>query len=395
MGVGGCLLLVGCDNKKTVDLQMKTLFNLSIGKAEDQLDLLELPGVPATLKTRIFMRDGIFYIGNGNADKVMEFSSYGDILSLIYNKQTNPQPFMLQSNIAHDKISTKEAHPYPLRRVGEIAVTQDKTLLVEDQVPAERREFDKKLNAMLSSVVLRFRDDGSLIDYIGQEGVGGTPFPYIERIQSNSHGEIVVVCRTDTEWLVFWYTHSGELMYKVEIGVDNLPLPAVKGYVASLETIFADPDKRLLYLKIDYYSEEKSGGIRGNVDFSKSSVYWLNVDTQKYEGHVDLPRQVVEESSDGLLGTKKVEVLYELLGIAHGGYMFFLSPLQNNYYELLVLGQNGSVVRRSRIVLNDKEITFRTFYLDPSGVLTALLARNYGASVVWWRSDKLIDGAPK
>lgn len=395
IGFGSFLLLAGCDSRKTVDLPMKTLFNLSMGKGEDQLDLLELPGVPATQKTRIFMRDGIFYISNGNSDKVMEFSSYGDILSLLYNPKTNPPPFMLQTNVSSDKISTKEAHSYPLNGVGEIAVTPDKTLLVEDRVPTERREFDKKLHAMLSSVVLRFHDNGKLIDYIGQEGVGGTPFPYIERIQSNSRGEIIVICRTDTEWLVFWYSRSGELMYKVEIGVNNLPMPAAKGYVASLETIFADPVKRLLYLKIDYYRQHKTSSIRGNVDFYKSSVYWLNVDTQKYEGHVDLPRQVVEESGDGLLRTKKVEVLYELLGVARGGYMYFLSPLQNNHYELLVLNRSGSVVRRSRIILNDKEITFRTFYLDPSGVLTALLARNYNASVVWWRSDKLIEGLPK
>ena len=103
------------------------------------------------------------------------------------------------------------------------------------------------------------------------------------------------------------------------------------------------------------------------------------------------PRAVLQ-NGHGLLGSKKVEVLYELLGVADGGYMFFLSPLQNNYYELLVLGKNGTLVRRSRITLNDKKIAFRTFYLDPSGVLTALLAHNYGASVVWWRSDKLIEG---
>lgn len=395
VGLASSLLLAGCNSGKTVDLKMETLFNLTLGKAENQLDLLELPGVPTTRKTRIFMRDGLFYVGNGNADKVMEFSSYGDILSLIYNPVTNPEPLFLQSNPSHDTISTKEAHPYPLRNVGEIAVTQGKVLLVEDQVPVERQEFDKKLNAMLDSVVLRFRDNGSLIDYIGQEGVGGSPFPYIERIQSNSRGEIVVICRTDTEWLVFWYSRSGALMYKVEIGVDKLPLPAARGYVASLETIFADPDTHVLYLKIDYYSRDKTGGIRGDVDFNKSSVYWLDVDTRKYAGHVDLPRQVVEEGSNGVPGGKKVEILYELIGVAHGGYMFFLSPLQNNYYELLVLGKNGAVVRRSRIVLDDKKIAFRTFYLDPSGLLTALLVRNYGASVVWWRSDKLIDGLPK
>ena len=392
VAVGACLLLAGCDSRKTIDLEMKTLFTLSIGKADDQLDLLEMPGVPSTHKIRIFMRDGLFYISNGSADKVMEFSSFGDILSLLYNPATNPPPFLVQTNVAKEQLSTKEAHPYPLRNVGEVAVSKDKVLLVEDEVPAERQEYDKKLGAMLSQVVLRFRDDGSLIDYLGQEGVGGTPFPYIERIQSNTQGEIIVICRTQAEWIVFWYSPGGELLYKVEIGVNNLPLPAATGYVGSLENIFADPTKRMLYLKIDYYKTDASSITRGNVEFAKSSVYWLNVDTQKYVGHVDLPRHVVEQNSDGVLGTKQVEVLYELLGVAHGGFMFFLSPLQDNYYELLVIDQDGLILRRSRIVLNDKEIAFRTFYLDPSGVLSALLVRDYSASVVWWRSDKLIEG---
>ncbi len=277
--------------------------------------------------------------------------------------------------------------------MGELAVSPGKVLLVEDQVSAERQEYDKKLGAMLSYVVLRFRSDGTLIDYIGQEGIGGTPFPYIERIQTNSRGETIVICRTPADWLVFWYSPGGELEYKVEIGLKNLPLPAATGYTASLETIFADPARHLLYLKIDYYRADKTGGVRGNVEFAKSSVYWLNVDTQKYVGHVDLPRHIIEEKGNGAFGTKKVEVLYQFLGVARGGYMFFLSPLANNYDEVLVLDKQGNIVRRSRILLGDKSIAYRTFYLDPSGVLSALLVGNYSASVVWWRSDKLIEGA--
>ena len=393
-GFGLCLILAGCNDRRTIDLPMKSLFTLSIGKAEDELDLLELPGVPSTYKTTLFMRDGLFFIGNGEANKVMEFSSYGDILSLLYNPESNPRPVLLTSPLSTGSLSTREAHPYPFRRVGAVVATQNKMVLVEDRVPEERQEYDAKLGAVLDGVVLRFSENGTLIDYLGQEGVGGTPFPYIERLQSDSRGDIIVITRVPKEWIVFWYSSTGELLYHVDLAVDELPLPAKdRGYQGSLESVFADPDKRLLYLKIDYYEPDGgAGGVRGNVDFAKSSVYWYNVESRQYEGHIDLPKHILEMSTGGFLDTQRVEVLYQLVGVASGGYMFLLSPLQNDYYELLIVGKNGMVVRRSRIVLDDKAIALRRFFLTPSGILCALLVHDYSAQVVWWRSDRLLAG---
>ncbi len=393
-GVGICLVLVGCSDRRTIDLPMKSLFTLSIGKAEDELNLLELPGVPSTYKTTLFMRDGLFYIANGEANKVMEFSSYGDILSMLYNPEDNPRPVLLSGRVSAGSLSTREAYPYPFRRVGAIAVSQNKTVLVEDRVPEERLEYDAKLGAVLDGVVLRFSENGTLLDYLGQEGVGGTPFPYIERLQTNSRGDIIVTTRVPKEWIVFWFSSGGELLYRDAFKVDDLPAPDKdRTYQASLESVFADPDRRLLYLKIDYYEHDPAtGGVRGNVDFAKSSVYWYDVATKRYEGHIDLPKHILAMSTGGFLDTQRVEVLYQLVGVASGGYMFLLSPLQDGYYELLILGKNGQVVRRSRIALDDRSIVLRRFFLTPSGILCALLVHNYNAQVVWWRSDRLLSG---
>ncbi len=393
-GIGLCLILAGCNDRRTIDLPMKSLFTLSIGKAEDELDLLELPGIPSSYKTTLFMRDGLFYLANGEANKVMEFSSYGDILSLLYNPSDSPRPVLLTAAVGTGSLSTREAHPYPFRRVGAVAVTQNKTVLVEDRVPEERQEYDKRLRAVLDGVVLRFSEDGTLLDYLGQEGVGGTPFPYIVRLQTNSRGDIIVITRVPKEWIVFWYSSSGELLYKAEFAVDDLPLPDKSNeYQGSLESVFADPDKRLLYLKIDYYKPDATGGgVRGNVDFAKSSVYWYNVERKEYEGHIDLPKHILEMSTGGFLDTQRVEVLYQLVGVASGGYMFLLSPLQNDYYELLIVGKNGMVVRRSRITLDDRAIVLRRFFLTSNGILCALLVHDYSAQVVWWRSDQLLGG---
>jgi len=393
-GIGLCLILAGCNDRRTIDLPMKSLFTLSIGKAEDELDLLERPGVPSTYKTTLFMRDGLFYIANGEANKVMEFSSYGDILSLLYNPEDNPRPVLLTASASAGSLSTRVSHPYPFRRVGTVAVTQNKTVLVEDRVPEERQEYDKRLGAVLDGVVLRFSENGTLLDYLGQEGVGGTPFPYIVRLQTDSRGDIIVITRVPKEWIVFWFSSSGELLYRVDFAVNDLPLPDKNhGYQGSLESVFADPDKRLLYLKIDYYEPDVSGGgVRGNVDFAKSRVYWYSVESKEYEGHIDLPKHILEMSTGGFLDSQRVEVLYQLVGVASGGYMFLLSPLQNDYYELLIVGKNGMVVRRSRIILDDKAIVLRRFFLTPSGILCALLVHNFNAQVVWWRSDQLLSG---
>lgn len=64
-----------------------------MGKAEDQIDLIQLPGMPFKERSRIVMKNGLFYISNGNTGKVMEFNSYGDILTLYYN----PEKILLRS----------------------------------------------------------------------------------------------------------------------------------------------------------------------------------------------------------------------------------------------------------------------------------------------------------
>ncbi len=388
----GALLLSGCDGQRIIDLDMKTLFTLSLGKGEDQLDLLDAEGVPSAEKTRLFMRNGLFYISSGYADKVMEFSSYGDILSLLYNADDNPKPVLLATGVGGSEASTREAHAYPLHGVGEVTVSKDKMILVEDRVPPERQQMDSALGAILDGVVLRFSDSGQYLDYIGQEGVGGTPFPYIERLQTNSQGDLIVICRTAKVWFAFWYSSAGALLYKVRISTDDLPLPKARGVIGTVETMFADPDRRMLYLKLDYYVPDSSNGVNGAVDYLHSSVYWMNAETQRYVGHVDLPKQILEAEPGGFAADQRVEVLYQLVGVASGGFMYLLSPLQSDHDELLVLNRNGLVVHRSRIMMNDAHVVLRALYLSPSGILCGLLVHPFSAQVVWWRSDRLIAG---
>jgi len=168
-----------CLDKTSAMLEKKTLFSLSMGKAEDQIDLIQIPGIPFNKKSRLVMKNGLFYVSNGNTGKIMEFTSYGDIINLYYNPVMNPEPFILTPVTGNQTVSNRRAFPYPFRNIGEVEVAGDGELLVDDEVSPERVEKDKKTGSILNRIVLRFSKEGKLLDYLGKKGLEGQLSPII------------------------------------------------------------------------------------------------------------------------------------------------------------------------------------------------------------------------
>ncbi len=383
------LLIFSCRGDEDDSLKKEVLFRLSIGRMEDQVDLIQYPGVPFDKKTRIYMRNALIYIGNGNSKKIMEFTSYGDILSLYYNSAENPVPVLLSSTRNSETQVNRRAYPYPFNMVGEIAVTGNKVLLVEDIVPKSRMEYDNETGVVLNRIILRFSGNGELLDYIGQEGLGGTPFPYIEQININEMNEIIVSARTMDSWIVFWFSSEGELLSKIEIPEERLPVPGEEGMSPQLDTVFPDVNEHLLYMKINYYGNGEEAG--SNYTYYKSCIYILDIETGDFEGYIDIPKLTVSNKTNGIDGKKEIDVIYDFLGTASGGYFFLLAPLGGDEFQLLIQNRGGSTVSRKKIRIRDDEIIFRTFYINPDGIMSAFLAGEFDAEIAWWRSDELIN----
>jgi hypothetical protein len=388
------LFISGCKRDSEQTLQKELLFSIPIGKMEDELSFFQLEENPFREKIRLFMRDGLFYISNGGAHKIMQFNSYGDILSLYFNERENPQPVLLSMKGEEGTVSNREAYPYPFNEVGEIAVTDKRELLVQETVPKGRGEFDNERTTMLDQIVLRFDKSGELIDFLGQEGVGGTPFPFIERLHVSSRDDIIVVSRTMKSWIVFWYNWEGRHMYTVEISYDNLPLPAdEEEAIPHLDTIYPDLDAYKLYVKLDYYINEKARTTTttSGIEYYNSQIHTFDIRTEQYTEPITLPHHMIDQDDFDVLEIEQDELLYEFLGIASDGYFFFLSRDEGSYYQLLILDKSGGVVERARIILKDTEMLYRTFYLAPEGILSALLCEQDKAEVVWWRSDTFLE----
>lgn len=388
------LLTVSCRNSQVVNLQRETLFSVDIGKMEDQLDLFQVTGAPMSHLTTIYMRDGIFFISNPSSNKVMEFTSYGDLLALYYNPEQNPEPVTLQVEKTGSKVTNRAAYPYYFNQLGRIAVTRDKYLLAEDRLPEERGVYDKGLGVLLDRVVLRFNENGKLLDFLGQEGIGGTPFPFIDHIYVTHQNDIVVVCKTPSSWIVFWYSSAGVLRYNVTIPLNQLPAPKGEKVLPTLETVIPDQDLNRVYLKVNFHhqSTDNSTGVRTGIHDMFSRIYWINLDTGRYaKEFVSVPENIQRVGGANIFGRQEVQYQYEFIGTAPGGHLFLLSQEDNNREQLLIMHTSGRVVRRRYIQVDDSRLVYKTFSISPEGILSGLLVWDDHAEAVWWRSDKLFD----
>ena len=379
------VLISSCEQDDTL-LDRKLLFKMPIGKMEDQLFVQQFDGVNTLSKTRIFMKDGFFFISNGESAKVMEFSSFGDLISLYYNDKKNPAPVVLGTDRKEGSDITRAAFEYPLKDPGEIVNTNSGELLIDDQITEQRWEYDDESGVRLDRIVLKFDENGKFVSYLGQEGPGGTPFPYIHALYVNSSDEIIVVTRNSLGWKIFWYTHMGDPIYKIDFSNELIPMDE-DSVTLSIENIVSDIEEHILYLKVDYYSENEARKIK----YKKSVMLGYNLDEQKYELNIDLPRNVVKSEQPVIFEKKQHEYLYEFAGVARGPSFFLISPYEGTVYRLTVVAEDGAVKGRGLLEFSDEEIFFRNYHVNPDGIFSAIVCREYDAEIVWWRSDRFVE----
>ncbi|GHV90855.1 lipoprotein [Spirochaetia bacterium] len=383
-----------CSQEQAVSVTREDHFTLNIGRLEDQLALYKLEGDRGI--TNIAMRDGLFYISDGNGQKIVQYTSYGDILFMIYNEETNPMPLTLRTNIEGSGMVTRWAFTYPLREPGRLAVDSRKHIYAEDRLPDDRYSVDPESKALLDSIVLHFDQDGRFVEYLGQEGIGGSPFPRISGIYTSIRDEIAVVCRIPTGWNIYWFDAGGTLLYLVQLKNNAVPVPPDWPKVSSsLDAIMPAPDSRTLYFKVDYYRDtfDESTNTRTGNEPDRSIIWIMDVENGSYTGRMEVPFLEYTFNENGRKVSERV--LYSMLGVIHGGGIFLNFPVETGY-SILILNANSAAGaaaedrHQGTIRVDRDELQLNTFDLSADGILSALLVSNYEAKMVWWRTDKLL-----
>ncbi len=386
------LLLASCTRVNTVaSLNKSDLFSLSYGTFENELNVFDLSGA-GQINTSMTMRDGFFYIANGEAKKIMELNSYGDLLSFYYNDEFSKAPSFasgVQGN------TTKKAVVYPFNTLGPIAVDSKKNLYVVDTLPPEQYERDTENRLSLDRVVLRFDSSGKFVDYLGQQGPGGSPFPFIENIYTVADGELVVVCVTNDGPIAYWFNSKGFLQYKVPFTVSTVPRPrgleTDEGDMLhiSIENVIPDLNFRRLYVKVDYSKTvlDPALKVQSGIEYDRTLLCPLDVETGRYGESFEVPPY--EESVSENLSKEVFLQPYNFLGVSESGWFFFSVPTSRGYLIQLIQPENQKILKRS-LDIDYSRILFNTFSVSANGILNGLFVERDKATVAWWRTDSLV-----
>lgn len=389
-----CFFAVSCGRGDRIEsVEREDLFTLHIGKLEDEIAIFNLDGDRGIRRTGVFMKDGLFYISDGAGGKIQRYNSYGDLLFMIYNEETNPPPMTLKP-FSEGNLVTRWAVPYPLREPGEITVDSRKHIYVRDSLPYERHSFDPESDALLSSVILHFDENGQFVDFLGREGVGGSPFPMIEGLYTSLSDELAVVCRVPTGWDIFWYDAEGAFLFVVQLKSEALPVPPERDDVfPSLDKISVAPDSRTLYIKIDYYRNtyDESTNIRTGIEPDGSVVWIMNAEDGLWGKYVDVPFFEYTFTEQNTRTTSRM--LYSLLGAVSGGRLFLAFPVEGGYSLLIMPTETGAAFEQHKafIRVNDEELQFNVFNLSADGILSGLLVDDYEIKLAWWRTDRFLE----
>ncbi|MEI8092709.1 MAG: hypothetical protein WCG80_00695 [Spirochaetales bacterium] len=391
-------LLVSCAPAVPPLMPKQSLFKLELGTLDDQIDLFARAGLPSPLRNNFSFYDGLVLVANGNSRKVMEFSSYGDLLTLYYNPETNPVPSLLgtsdqSGNLALNPVKNRRAFPYSFNEIGTIGLSSTNQLYVEDKVPVERRVYDPGQSVVWESRILRFSKDGQFLDFLGQEGIGGTPFPAVERLTITLNGDIVVLSRTGKGWSLWWFNNLGAPTGHLEVDRTHLPVPDSPGVtlLPQLETLYADWKRQEVQLKIDYFQETLDSTTKtpSGIQVLHSLVWIYDLAKQSYIGQYEIP-QLKRERAKGAAEDPLGDRPYQFLGLNDAGSAFFLSSPESQSQRFLVLSRTGDVQLERNIQLAGSDILFAQYAVSPQGILTGFLSDGTSAEIAWWRSDKLL-----
>ena len=300
-----CLLPAACTRQPPPELARDELFSLSLGPLDEQLDLFRIGGSAVRDATRISMRDGLFYVANGSARKVLQLSSYGDLLLIIYDPRHNPAPVGLAA------AATRLAVRHALHEPSYVAVDSSQRIYVVDTEPDAAAGGPGQL-------VRRFAPGGRHLGAIGREGVGGTPFPHIHHLAVTADDLLVVVARTPRQWLGYWYDAAGRLQEQVE-------LPAVgalgdEGVLVVWEVIPQLTERRLLLFVDAAPTETGARDPTGVRDAPGVRVYDLA--TNSVVGAYALPAGGSRRGAGAGAGEEQAAPAYYPLGVTTDGLLF-------------------------------------------------------------------------
>ena len=401
--VAASLVFGSCQPARQIKSVVRSdLFSLGYGLSETQVDL----SAGGDEGIDLVMREGIFHLLDGSGRKVMKLSSYGDLLALLYDPSRSTDLEMMKPATQENgresgpEIQGRFAAPIHFVAPDKIAVDASQTIYVADRLAsASARIYDAQSESYCDRIVRRFGAQGLELPYLGQEGPGGSPFPYIISIDAMANDTLCVVSGSESAIFVHHFGKAGNLLSSLRLSRDALPLPlSLSGAAAGNKGVrmHANLDKMLgssegeafkITLKIDYYREffDPESLVIAREDFAGSWIFTLDGANGRTLRSLAIAPEDSDASIPELIGENSG--MYYLISGSEGAESINEKGSASSRVSSRVLqlvDKNGKVQLRYRIDLPEGVREIAVLKVSSAGQIYALLKAEGDIRLVWW-----------
>ena len=209
LAIIGVSMGIACGVSPAIDNRFVTRFSIPIGFSEHLLFYSGRSDATRYQSLSIDMDSGVFTITNGLTNKINRYTSYGDLVFSLYDQRRNSNVTASRPVDERQSIASRYSRAHPFNFITDVATAAQGVFYVADRVPDVQIAYDDNLQSALHTHLIRYDTRTDTAITIGQEGVGGKPFPQIHDIYVVGNDQPVVICDVEDTWLVFWYSSRG------------------------------------------------------------------------------------------------------------------------------------------------------------------------------------------
>ncbi|AYE36046.1 hypothetical protein DB313_00775 [Borrelia turcica IST7] len=362
-------VIISC-NPKTLNELGEKQFKIPFGTLPGEIAPLENKFNNSSFDIKTY--NGLVYIVEAKANKLMIFNSYGKLIQAYQNG-------IFKTN--HD-LKIKKVD---FENIQAIYPSKD-FIVVSDKLDNRKAKFDEKENIAYFTKIFILNKDLS-VEVLGQEGQNGTPFPQVYDINIDDGNHIAIITIYSEGYIIYSYDNNLLPLYKIYINKHMLQIPEeeTKKYNISIDKVFFEVSKKIIYVKTTYY---ENIGTNENINdlgvrIKNQYLHKISLNNNKefeIKDKIILPKNLLDDQQESfinIIGIQKDKIIAS-------------TNIKNLLNTLIWSLDNKGQIKEQMVLIEPPHLTFLAESLSRDGILSILYGEKSGASVYWWNLNTLL-----
>jgi len=297
-----------------------------------------------------------------------ELSIFDNLVLLADNSQKKVQLINLDNEVELDiGFSKRKSNSnFKFDTIGSVLMDEDKNVYIQNRISSKipktkrpkKNDDDSSLH-FSPSYLLVFNKKGNLEYTLGQKGVGGIPFYYIESLHLDNKGKLFVTSRSFNSWSVSRFDgkkrdfHVNLSEIKFEEKKDDL---IYKGKIENVK-IYNHGEK--IMISVAYYDKLK---------LKYRKIYDYSIKAKK-----------ISKTIMRIPEAKNV-----LFNIIQDKYIYFWN-LEEKNVKFMICNLEGKILNNIRLVFKNKGSIYRNIVSDREGNIYSFDISKDGIDILKWK----------